>query len=105
MPKETVTRSYLANVIHNELGYSRAESADLIDSVLSEVGNSLVEDGEVKITSFGTFKVLQKSPRVGRNPKTKEEVAISARNTVSFYVSNIVKDLVNGKDPKNSEKK
>ncbi len=93
--KKTVTRSQLASVIYEKYGYSRAESADLVDSVLEEVKLGLKEDKKVKISSFGTFEVRKKKQRMGRNPRTKQEVMISARNVVSFYASNMVKKLIN----------
>lgn len=95
MDSNTVTRAYLTDSIYRNFGYSRAESADLVDAVLEEMNKGLEEDGEVKISSFGTFKVKNKKERIGRNPKTKEEVPISARNVVSFYASNILKNRLN----------
>jgi integration host factor subunit alpha len=95
MQEDTVTRAHLANSIYKKFGYSRAEAADLVDAVFDEVNGALKNDEEVKISSFGTFKVRKKDERVGRNPKTKEEVAISARKVVSFYVSNLLKKKIN----------
>lgn len=95
MESNTVTRAYLTDAIYRKFGYSRAECSDLVDAVLEEMNTGLEEDGEVKISSFGTFKVKQKKERIGRNPKTKQEVPISARNVVSFYVSNILKKRIN----------
>lgn len=95
MIEETITRAYLTDAIHNKLGYSRAESADLVDTVLDEINLALKNEGEVKISSFGTFKVKTKKERIGRNPKTKEEVPISARKVVSFYISNLLKKRIN----------
>lgn len=95
MQEDTVTRAYLTDIIYKKYGYSRAESADLVYAVLEEINTGLEEDKEVKISSFGTFKVRQKKQRVGRNPKTKQEVPISARNVVSFYVSNLLKKRIN----------
>jgi integration host factor subunit alpha len=92
---DTVTRAYLAETIHKNFGYSRAESADLVDAVIEEVITGLEKDHEVKISSFGTFKVKSKKERIGRNPKTKKEVPVSARKVASFYVSNILKKLIN----------
>lgn len=94
---ETVTRAYLTESVYKKLGFSRAECSDLVDAVLNEVNNALVENSEVKISSFGTFRVKSKKARVGRNPKTKKEVPITARKVVSFYVSNILKKRINGK--------
>jgi integration host factor subunit alpha len=95
MQEETVTRAYLTDSIYKKLGFSRAECADLVDAVLEEVNKGLVKDGEVKISSFGSFKVRNKKQRIGRNPKTKQEVAISARSVVSFYASSLLKKRIN----------
>jgi len=94
---DTVTRAYLMNKIYRKFGYSRAEAADIVDSVVENVITALESDKEVKISSFGTFKVRQKKQRIGRNPKTKQEVPITARKVVSFYPSNILKKLINKK--------
>jgi integration host factor subunit alpha len=96
MQEDTVTRAYLTDSIYKKLGFSRAECADLVDAVLDEVNKGLIKDGEVKISAFGSFKVRQKKQRIGRNPKTKAEVPISARKVVSFYVSNLLKKRING---------
>ncbi|MCE3233440.1 MAG: integration host factor subunit alpha [Rickettsiaceae bacterium] len=95
MQDSTVTRAYLTDSIYKKLGYSRAECADLVDAVLEEMTKGLIKDEEVKISAFGSFKVKQKNPRLGRNPKTKAEVPISARKVVSFYVSSLLKERVN----------
>tara|TARA_B100001564_G_C20569212_1_gene637516 strand:+ start:621 stop:917 length:297 start_codon:yes stop_codon:yes gene_type:complete len=92
---QTVTRSYLMDSIYQQLGYSRAEASDFVDAVLDEVNQALHREGEIKISSFGTFRVRKKKARVGRNPKTKEEATISARNVVSFYASNLLKKRIN----------
>lgn len=93
---DTVTRAYLAEALYKRFGYSRAESADLVDAVIEELIVGLENEDEVKISSFGTFKVKRKRERIGRNPKTKQEVPVTARNVVSFYVSNILKKRING---------
>lgn len=95
MSKETVTRSHLVNSIYQKLGFSRAESSEVVDAVFEEINNSLAKDNEVKLSLFGTFKIRSKSPRVGRNPKTMKEVVISARNVVSFIASNVLKKKIN----------
>ncbi len=95
MQDQTVTRSYLMDSIHQKLGYSRAEAAEFIDTVLSELNRGLSEDEMVKISSFGTFQIRQKKARIGRNPKTKKEATISARKVVSFYASNLLKRKIN----------
>lgn len=87
MAGRTVTRAQLAEAIYQEVGLSRSESAELVDSILSEMTDSLVRDGIVKISSFGTFLVREKGPRVGRNPKTGEEVPIEPRRVLVFRPS------------------
>jgi integration host factor subunit alpha len=96
-PKDagTVTRAYLAEAIYNKFGYSRAESSDVVDAVIEEIIVGLEKEDEVKISSFGTFKIKKKNERVGRNPKTKKEVPITARKVASFYVSKILKKKIN----------
>jgi integration host factor subunit alpha len=93
---DTVTRAYLAEALYKKFGYSRAESADLVDAIIEEVIIGMQSEEEVKISSFGTFKVKKKNERIGRNPKTKQEVPVTARKVVSFYVSNILKKRING---------
>ena len=92
---DTVTRAYLAESLYKKFGFSRAESSDLVDAVIEEIIQGIKNEDEVKISSFGTFKVKKKKERVGRNPKTKEEVPVTARKVVSFYVSNILKKRIN----------
>ena len=95
----TVTRAHLAEMIHAEVGLSRNECADLLESVLSRVSATL-EDGEsVKISGFGTFSVRQKGRRVGRNPKTGKEVPIMPRRVLVFRPSHVLKARVNGTTP------
>jgi integration host factor subunit alpha len=84
----------LAEAVHAEVGLSRNESADLVESVLNHVSDALVRGESVKISSFGTFAVRQKSARVGRNPKTGEEVPIHPRRVLSFRPSHLLKDRV-----------
>lgn len=95
MSQKTITRAYLADVVHQELGFSRAEAMDMVDIVFDELVEALEETGVLKISSFGSFRVREKAERVGRNPKTMEEAVIKARKTVSFYASNLLKDYIN----------
>jgi integration host factor subunit alpha len=67
-----------------------------VDSILTEIGDSLVYDGVVKISSFGTFSVRQKGRRIGRNPKTGKEVPIMPRRVLVFRASQVLKDRING---------
>ena len=74
----------LNEALFREVGLSRNESADLVESVLNHLSDALVSGNTVKISSFGTFKVCDKTQRIGRNPKTGEEVPVSARRVVTF---------------------
>ena len=96
MKGRTLTRAHLAEAVYQEVGLSRSESAELVDSILTEIGESLVNDGVVKISSFGTFSVRQKGRRVGRNPKTGQEVPIMPRRVLVFRASQVLKDRING---------
>ena len=95
MSQKTITRAYLADIVHQELGFSRAESMDMVDAAFDELVSALEESGVLKISSFGSFRVREKAARVGRNPKTMEEAVINARKTVSFYASNLLKEYIN----------
>jgi len=79
MTDKTLTRMDLSEAVFREVGLSRNESADLVESILAHMSDALVEGEQVKISSFGTFSVRDKAARVGRNPKTGEEVPINPR--------------------------
>jgi len=96
MTDETVTRADLSEAVYQEVGLSRNESADLVESVLSEIADTLTRGEAVKISSFGSFSVRQKGQRVGRNPKTGEEVPILPRKVLVFRASNVLKNRING---------
>ncbi len=98
---KTTTRSTLSEAVFKNVGLSRNESSTLVDSVFSEILKSLIDGKDVKISSFGTFVVRQKKERVGRNPKTGEEVPITARSVVTFRASNVLKSKVNIKNKSN----
>ena len=96
--EKTTTRSTLSEAVFKNVGLSRNESATLVDSVFTEILISLISGDDVKISSFGTFIVRQKKERIGRNPKTGEEVPITARSVVTFRASNVLKSKVNSKN-------
>lgn len=95
---QTLTRAILTESVYNEIGLSQAESSELVDEVLEEIITTLAKGEEVKISSFGSFRVRKKSARIGRNPKTKEEVMITPRAVVTFHASNIMKENINNHD-------
>ncbi len=92
----TVTRAHLAETIYTEVGLSRNKSADLLEAVLERLVSSLSEGESVKISGFGTFSVRQKGRRVGRNPKTGQEVPILPRRVLVFRPSQVLKARING---------
>lgn len=96
MGEKTLTRMELSEAVFREVGLSRNESAQLVESVLQHVSDALVSGETVKISSFGTFMVRSKAARVGRNPKTGEEVPISPRRVLSFRPSHLMKERVAG---------
>ena len=92
---KTLTRQDIANAVHNQLGLSRNESAELVESVLEELSVCFESGEQVKISSFGTFSVSQKTQRVGRNPKSGEEAVITPRRVLSFRPSTQMRERVN----------
>ncbi|MEJ6391697.1 integration host factor subunit alpha [Gymnodinialimonas sp. 2305UL16-5] len=94
MTAKTLTRMDLSEAVFREVGLSRNESAQLVERVLEMMSDALVEGEQVKISSFGTFSVRSKTARVGRNPKTGEEVPISPRRVLTFRPSHLMKDRV-----------
>ena len=94
MSEKTLTRMDLAEAVFREVGLSRHESGQLVESVLTHISDALVRGEQVKISSFGTFSVRDKTARVGRNPKTGDEVPISPRRVLTFRPSHLMKDRV-----------
>jgi integration host factor subunit alpha len=99
MPGKTLTRADLSEAVHRQIGLSRSESAELVKSVLDLISDTLVEGESVKLSSFGTFMVRSKTGRVGRNPKTGEEVPITPRRVLVFRPSQVMKNVINGLEP------
>jgi len=95
MSGKTLTRSDLSEAVYREVGLSRNESAELVESILRHVSGALVAGETVKISSFGTFSTRDKGQRIGRNPKTGEEVPIEPRRVRVFRPSHILKDRIN----------
>ncbi|GIX10883.1 MULTISPECIES: integration host factor subunit alpha [unclassified Elioraea] len=96
MAGQTVTRAQLAEAVYEQVGLSRNESAQLLESVLDLVAGALASGESVKISSFGTFAVRQKGRRIGRNPKTGVEVPILPRKVLVFRPSQVLKARING---------
>lgn len=95
MAGRTVTRAQLAEAVYQQVGLSRSELAALVEAVLNEIVELLLKEGTVKISAFGTFVVRTKGPRVGRNPKTGQEVPIPPRRVLVFRPSQVLKERIN----------
>src|SRR6266487_6973390 len=95
MAGHTVTRAQLTEAVYQEVGLSRNESAELVESVIAEISHALERGEMVKISSFGSFAVRRKGQRVGRNPKTGQEVPISPRRVLVFRASHALKHQIN----------
>ncbi len=98
MAGRTVTRADLCEAVYQKVGLSRTESAALVEMVLSEIGDCLERGETVKLSSFGSFVVRDKGQRVGRNPKSGQEVPIPPRRVMVFRPSNILKSRINGEE-------
>jgi integration host factor subunit alpha len=90
----TLTRADLAEVINRKMGFSRAESLDLVEAILAHMSGALAKGENVKISGFGTFLLRDKKQRIGRNPKTGVEVPITPRRVLTFRASQILKDRI-----------
>lgn len=88
---QTLTRNEISDKIAKELDMPKLHAGTILDTTLDMMIDSLVADGELKLSAFGSFAVRQKNDRVGRNPKTGVEVTITPRKTVSFKASEHLK--------------
>ena len=95
MVKKNFTRKDLSNNIFKNIGFSKNFSSKIIDNFFETLINHIIKFNKVKISSFGTFEVIKKRERIGRNPKTKEEAKISPRKIVKFKPSSIFKNKIN----------
>ena len=95
MIKKNFTRRDLSNKVYKEIGFSKKFSSEIIDNFFEALISGLIKSEKIKISSFGTFIVVNKKERIGRNPKTKEQAMISARKIVRFKPSLLLKDMIN----------
>ena len=93
---KTVTRADLCETVYQRVGLSRSESAQLVEQVINVISEAVANGQNVKLSSFGSFIVRSKGERIGRNPKTGEEVPIEPRRVMVFKPSNILKAHING---------
>ena len=90
----TLTRADLAETINRKLGFSRAESLALVESILAKMCEAMSDGENVKISGFGSFVLRDKKERIGRNPKTGVEVPITPRRVMTFRASQKLKDRI-----------
>src|SRR5213079_256480 len=95
MEGRTITRADLSESVFQQVGLSRNESSDLVETILAEVVEALARGESVKVSSFGSFTVRDKGQRIGRNPKTGQEVPILPRRVLVFRASHALKDQIN----------
>ena len=95
MVKRNFTRKNLSNKIYQKIGFSKNFSSIIIDNFFETLISELTKSNKIKISSFGTFKVINKKERIGRNPKTKIETKICSRKVVKFKPSSLVKKKIN----------
>ena len=97
MKRDNLTKKDLEKKIRYSIGISGSFSKKILDNFFDIIVNGLLRDGEVKVSNFGKFKILNKKSRIGRNPKTKKEYLIKERKVVTFYPSLIIRRKINEK--------
>jgi len=95
---KTITKADIVEYLHTQLGLNKSESKKLIEDFFNEIQDSLARNEEVKLSGFGNFELLDKKPRPGRNPKTGEEVTISARRVVTFRAGNKLRKKIDSQN-------
>ena len=97
MVKKNFTRKDLSNKIYQNLGFSKNYSSKIIDNFFEAIIQEIIKSSKLKISSFGTFSILNKKERMGRNPKTKIETKITARRVIKFKPSITIKKKLNNR--------
>lgn len=95
---KTITKADIVEYLHTQLGLNKSESKKLIEDFFDEIKDSLARNEEVKLSGFGNFELLNKKSRPGRNPKTGEEVIISARRVVTFRAGNKLRKKIDSQN-------
>ena len=95
---KTITKADIIEHLHNDLGLNKSECKVLVEDFFEEIKNSLMNNEDVKLSGFGNFELLEKKARPGRNPKTGEEVTISARRVVTFRAGNKLRKKITSFD-------
>jgi len=91
-----MTKADIAKIVHERVGLTKKESAQIVESVLNVIGDSLEQGNNVKLSGFGHFIVRRKHARRGRNPKTGADITIAPRSVVTFRASPLLKDKLTG---------
>ena len=95
MQKRNFNRKSLTSELYKKLGFSKNFSSNFIDTFFENIITEIIKNNKIKISSFGTFRILNKKERIGRNPKTKEQAVISSRKVLKFNPSTIFKKKLN----------
>ena len=90
----TLTKAELADLLFDKVGLNKREAKDMVEAFFEEIRVELEEGGAVKLSGFGNFQLRDKPQRPGRNPKTGEEIPITARRVVTFHASQKLKRMV-----------
>ena len=90
-----MTKADLVEEIHGKVGFSKKESADIVEMVFDAMKETLEKGEKIKISGFGNFVVREKKERVGRNPQTGAPIPISARRVLTFKPSQVLKGILN----------
>jgi len=90
----TLTKAELADLMYEKVGFSKREAKDMVESFFEEIRMALERGDSVKLSGFGNFQLREKSQRPGRNPKTGEEIPITARRVVTFHASETLKQII-----------
>ena len=98
-----MTKAEITERIFNKVGFSKKESADIVELVFDTIKDTLEVGDKIKISGFGNFVVRDKRPRVGRNPQTGQEIEISARRVITFRPSQVLKSALNAGESPSTE--
>ena len=90
----TLTKAELAELLFEQVGLNKREAKDMVETFFDEIRNALERGEAVKLSGFGNFQLRDKPQRPGRNPKTGEEIPITARRVVTFHASQKLKEMV-----------
>ncbi|MDQ3266252.1 MAG: integration host factor subunit alpha [Myxococcota bacterium] len=90
-----MTKADIIEGVYEKVGFSKKESAEIVELVFDTVKETLERGDKIKISGFGNFQVRYKKARVGRNPQTGKEIEISARRVLTFRPSQVLKTALN----------